>query len=303
MLRCCQLLFLLAVALSSSSSWAATPHVVASLPDLAAIAQEVVGKEGEVHVLASPRQDPHYVDPRPSLVLEINQANLVVTNGLQLEDAWLRPLLQQARNSSVMPGGPGYFDASTFVTLLEVPVSLDRSQGDIHPGGNPHYLFDPRRVAKIAIGLGERLAVLDPDKAADYRGRAAVFAKRMEQIAADQTARFAALPKEARAVVAYHRSLAYLFDWLGITQAVTIEPRPGIPPDPGHVARVLSIMKQNKVRAVVQEDFYPTNASTTLAQLTKADLVAIPGATRFGSERYETHILAITEAVYAALRE
>lgn len=287
-----------------AGSATAGPLVVATLPDLAAIAREVVEPDGEVHTLSSPRQDPHYVDPRPSLVLELNRAALVVRNGLQLEDAWLLPLVQQARNQAVMPGAPGSLDVSRAVSLLEVPATLDRSQGDIHPGGNPHFLFDPRRGAKVAIAIGDRMAQLDAAHADGYRARAAALASRLDAFAAAETARFSALPKEKRVVVAYHRSLAYLFDWLGLSQASTIEPRPGIPPDPGHVARVLGLMKSQGVRAIVQEEFYPTNTSKTLADLTRARLVVIPGGTRVAdNERYEAHLRAITEALHAALRE
>lgn len=278
-------------------------HVVATLPDLAAIATKVAGERADVHALASPRQDPHFVDPKPSLVLELSRADVVIVNGLQLEDAWLKPLLTQARNPKIQPGARGYLDASTLVDLLEVPTGkIDRSMGDVHPGGNPHYLFDPRRGAKVALGVAERLASVDPAHADEYQRRAQAYAQRLEAFAREQAARFGSLPKEQRDVVSYHRSLVYLFDWLGLDEAATLEPRPGIAPDPGHVARVLGLMKQREVRAIVQEEFYPTSTSKTLARLTKAELVVLHGGTRFlEGETYEQHLQHIAEDLHAAL--
>lgn len=296
-------LLVVALLLLAPGAALAKLHVVATLPDLAAIASEVTGDLAEVHALASPRQDPHYVDPKPSLVLELNRADLVIVNGLQLEDAWLAPLLTQARNPKVLAGAPGYVDASSFVELLEVPSGkIDRSMGDVHPGGNPHFLFDPRRGAKVALGLGERLAAIDAEHAGEYRKRAQAYAARLEAFAVETRARLSSLPKEERDVVAYHKSLVYLFDWLALDEVATLEPRPGIPPDPGHVARVLSLMKQRSVRAIVQEEFYPTNASKTLSQLTKAKLVVIHGGTRVAEgETYEQHLQHIAEDLHAAL--
>lgn len=271
---------LLAVlALSAPGLAAAKLSVAATLPGLAAIAREVGGPDVEVVALSSPQQDPHFVDPRPDRVVTLNRADLLVVNGLELELGWLPPLLAAARNPALAPGGRGHLDASTLVRRREVPTGpVDRAQGDVHPGGNPHFLFDPAAAAAVARGVGERLATLDPTHGADYRARAAALAGRLEALAAETAARFRALPAEARRVVVYHRSFPYLEAWLSLERVAEVEPKPGVSPDPAHVAKVLQAMRARSARVILQEDFYPTGTSKTLAGLAGARLVVLPAA-------------------------
>lgn len=297
----CSSLFLIVATLLAPAAHARL-RVVATLPSLASLARDVGGTDVEVDVLAAPTEDPHYVDPKPSLILKLNQADMLVLNGLELEGGWLPKLQVQARNPRVAPGGPGVFDASTVVSLLEVPTSLDRAQGDIHRGGNPHFLFDPRAAEKVALALAERMAALDPSLADAVRGRAKIVVEQLEQIAQKARARADALSPERRRVVAYHRSLPYLVAWLGLEQVATVEPKPGIPPDPGHVAAVLQTMKRTQAKCLLQEEFYPQNTAKTLAQLTGAKLVVLPGNARFSQgESYAKHIQAVAEEVLRAL--
>jgi zinc/manganese transport system substrate-binding protein len=277
--------------------------VTATLPDLAAIAMAVGGDEVEVTSLASPKIDPHYVDPRPSLVIQLARADLLILNGLELEASWLDPLLTQSRNARIQSGAPGYLDASTLVELMQVPGRrIDRSMGDLHPGGNPHFTFDPRRGASIAVGVGERLAAIDPSKAETYRTRANAYAGKLLALASEQAARFRALPDDKRRVVAYHRSLAYLEDWLGLEEVITVEPKPGIPPDPGHVARVLKTMKAKSVNVIVQESYYPANTSRTLAKLTKGHLVVLDGGTELAKgDTYEARVRRLADSLFGAI--
>ncbi len=255
-------------------------NVVASTSDLAAIAREVVGPDGQVTAMSKASQDPHYVDARPSLTLQLNKADLVLVNGLELEVGWLPTLLTNARNTKVLPGSDGYFDASNFVRLLEVPVGkIDRAQGDIHPGGNPHFLHDPRAAAKTAVALGDRLAKLDPKHADAFHARAKDFAQKADGLAASWKAKFDALPASSRKIVAYHASLPYLLDWLDLAQIITVEPKPGIQPNPGHVAKVLKTMREQGAKVVIQEAYYPTKTSQTIAQMAKGKVVVIPGGT------------------------
>lgn len=276
-------------------------QIVATLPDLAAIAREVGGPDAAVTALAPAGQDPHHVDPRPSLILPLARADLLIVNGLELEIGWLPPLQVAARNGRIQPGGEGLFDASTVIARLGVPQGpIDRAMGDVHPGGNPHYTFDPRAARRVAAALAERLAAIDPPKAAGYHERARAFEARLAAFAEAERARFAALPAARRRVVAYHASLTYLFDWLGLSEAITIEPRPGIAPTPAHVARVLEVMKREGIRAVVQESYYPRKTSDTLARLAGAEVVVLPGGTPDGID-YLTHLRHITDALHAAL--
>lgn len=277
--------------------------IVATLPDLGAIAREIGGAHADVTVLASATEDPHYVDPKPSLILPLNRADVLILNGLELEIGWLPPLLVNARNSKIQQGGQGYFDASAFAHRMEVPKTrIDRSMGDIHPGGNPHFTFDPRQAACIGEALGSRLAALAPEHAAAFGANAQRFAHDLRTLAEAEATRFRALPKERRHIISYHQSLVYLLDWLGIHEVSAIEPRPGIPPDPAQVAKVLKLIRTYSIRAIIQEEHYPRRTSQTLAKLGKVKLLVIPTATRFKKgERYIDHLKAISKELYDAL--
>jgi zinc/manganese transport system substrate-binding protein len=278
-------------------------NVVATLPDLAAIAKEVGGDRVDVTALAEPSQDPHFVDARPSLILPLNKAKLLVVNGLELEVGWLPPLLVSARNPDIQTGGSGYFDASMYVERQEVPgAKLDRAEGDIHPGGNPHFVFDARAGKRIALALADRMGKLDPEGAATYTANANALAAKLDAFAQSEAARFRALPAEKRKVVPYHKSMTYLLDWLGLEAPIHVEPRPGIQPDPAHVAEVLKTMKAQGIHVVLQEEFYPRSTSETLTRLAGGQLVVIPGGTRFNDgQGYLDHLKDVTGKLYDAL--
>lgn len=276
--------------------------VVATLPSLAAIAKEIGGELADVDALASPTEDPHFVDAKPSLVLKLNRADVVIANGVDLEVGWLPRLLVQARNPKVQIGSAGYVDASTFVTNRKsVRGTIDRAMGDVHPQGNPHYLYDPRSGAQVAKGIGERFGVVDPANAATYAARTAAVVDKLTAFAKEQSDRFDVLPVEARRVVSYHDSFPYLFEWLHLESVITVEPKPGVSPDPGHVAHVLQTMRARGARAVVQEQFYPAATSRTLTQMTKTNLVVVGGSARFPSESYFEYLKGTADALYAAL--
>ncbi len=277
--------------------------VCASLPTLAAIAQAVGGDLVEVTALAPPNQDPHYVDARPSLLVPLSRADLLVVNGLELEVGWLPPLVQNSRNPNIQVGTTGYLEVSGFVDRLQIPtVKIDRSMGDVHPGGNPHFGFDPRAAKKIAAAISDRLTGLDRENAAQYISQTQKFIAAMDALMADVKQRFEAISATQRRVVVYHQSMIYLLDWLQIEQVATIEPRPGIPPTPGQVAEVLKTMRATGTKVILQEEFYQRGPSETLARLAKSRLVVIPGGARFREgQSYEAHLKEITEALYAAL--
>ena len=279
-------------------------NVVATLPDLAALAQAVGGSEVTITALASASEDPHYVDPKPSLMLPLNRADLLIVNGLGLEDGWLGPLVTGARNGRIQPGAPGHLNASEYVQRIGGAMTgTDRARGDVHPGGNPHYTYDPRAGLAVAKAIRDRLSKIDPAKAE-------VFATHYQQLAADLEPllqgprdRITRLTAGRRSVVVYHQSLDYLLDWLGLTQAIAIEPQPGIPPTPGHVSRVLSTMKGSGTRVILQEEHYPRKTSQTLAKLASGSLVVLHTATRFREgESYVEHIRHMAEAIIDALK-
>lgn len=293
----------LATLLFAPRSAHADLDVVATLPALAALAAEVGGASVTVRSLSSEREDPHFVDARPDFIVALSRTDLLIANGLELEVGWLPTLQTQSRNPAVQTGGAGYLDASGAVDVIETATGpVDRSMGDVHPGGNPHYLLDPRRAADVALAIGARFAQLDATHAAVYLTNAATLASQLDAAAAELTARFAALPADDREVVTYHRSFVYFADWLDLTVVIEVEPRPGVAPDPGHVATVLSTMRASGTTTILQESWYPSNTSTSLAQLAGGDVISVSGGPDFaGGESYLAWIRAVAEDVHAAL--
>ena len=248
-------------------------RVVSTIPDLAAIASEVGGPLVQVQSLVKPTQDPHFVDPKPSFVLDLNRADLLLVVGMELEAGWLAPLVNSARNPAIQLGGSGYLDCSKLIVPREVEQP-DRAKGDIHPGGNPHYWFDPRNGLLLADGIAARLAQLDPTNAPTYRARCADFKARLQTRMEAWRQTWA--PLRGRSVVVYHRSFVYLLDYLGLVEVGALEPKPGIPPGPSHVAQLVQQAKVRKVDLVLQEAFYPQELSRLFAQQSGARLVVLP---------------------------
>lgn len=301
MRRCCSIVLLVLVIFLASPA-AAALKVVAATPDLGALARDIGGADVSVTVLASDAQDPHYVDPRPSHIVALNQADLLVFNGAELEVGWLPALVVQSRNPRIQTGGDGHFEAAKHVKLRGAPTKVDRAQGDIHPAGNPHFSVDARAGAVLARALSVRMADLDGDRAQAYRQRGEALAVKLETFAIAERARFAGLPAERRQVVTYHKSLAYLLDWLDLGLVATVEPKPGIAPTPGHTAKVLKSMKAGSIPVLLQERHYPKATSQTLCKLAGAQLVVIDGQTRFAAgQSYLDHLKGVTNALYAAL--
>jgi len=254
--------------------------VVATVPALAAIAREIGGPSAAVKSLTRGSQDPHFVDARPSLALELNRADLLLTVGLELEAGWLPTLLTGARNSRILHGSPGHLETAGFVALQEVhtqPVS--RSMGDIHPGGNPHFLTDPRAIPPVARAIAERMGRLDPGHQAAYQARLTAFLGKLAVARTGWEKRLA--PLRGKAIIQYHRTWVYLASWIGLTEAGFLEPKPGIPPNPSHVAQLLVLARQRGVRALVQEEYYPDATSRLLARQIPAPLVRVPGGPDF----------------------
>ncbi|MCA9528883.1 MAG: zinc ABC transporter substrate-binding protein [Myxococcales bacterium] len=293
----------LALLVATPATAQAKLDVVATLPDLAAIAKAVGGDDVRVTALAAPSEDPHFVDARPSLMLPLSRADLLVVDGLGLEIGWLPTLLVGARNKKIQVGAAGYLDASSSVRKLEVPTTkIDRSMGDLHPGGNPHFTYDPRAGAAIAKAIGARMAQLDPDHADAYVKRAGAYAATLEAFAASERARFDKLPAAKRNFVAYHESLNYLADWLGLTQIGTVESKPGVSPDPAHAAEILRTMKAKGAKVIIQEEFYPRHMSQTLTKMLDGKVAVIHGGTRFDDgQSYLEHLKNVADTVYDAL--
>ena len=250
-------------------------RIVATVPSLGALAQAIGGADVDVQVLAAPTQDPHFVDGRPSFIVALNRADLLVYVGLGLEAGWLPALLQNARNPRILTGSPGHLDASTVAGPILEAGGRDRAMGDVHPGGNPHYLVDPRYGANVAAAIATRLAQLDPERAATYRANAVRVRGALARHVADWQRRMAA--HRGKPVVAYHRSVVYLCRWLGLKRAGYVEPLPGVPPSPSHLAQLILQMRKSGVKVVVSEPWYDAETARVVASKAGATVVRLPG--------------------------
>lgn len=277
-------------------------RVVATIPDLGAIAEAVGGDDVRVEVLATANEDPHYVDARPNHLVALSRADVLIANGAELEIGWLPPLQQQSRNGAIQVGGSGFVDASSLVQLIAPDGPVDRAQGDVHGSGNPHFTRDPGAAASIAEALGERFATLDPDHADEYRDRADALVHDLTELAETQRERFASLPASSRRIVGYHESLAYFLRWLGIEAVAYVEPLPGVPPTPRHTATVLTALRADDIRAIVQESYYPRSVTSTLASQTGAEIIVLPGGTPPGTT-YAGMMEAFADRLYETLAE
>ncbi|NTX35461.1 zinc ABC transporter substrate-binding protein [Myxococcus sp. CA033] len=279
-----------ALCLFAAAPARAALNVVTTLPDLAALTKAVGGDLVQVQSMALGSQDPHRVDAKPSLALALRNADLLISVGLDLEIGWLPNLQTGSRNPRIQVGNPGFLNASQFVRLLEVPATkVDRSEGDVHPGGNPHYLYDPRQGAAVARGIAERLAQLDAKNAATYRANAAKLTAELDAARVGWEKRLAGL--RGAPIVAFHRTTPYLADWLGFEPIAFLEPKPGIPPNPSHVAGVLVLARQRKARMVLIESYYNDREAKMVAGMIPAPVVVLHGGTDFRSgETYVQHI-------------
>ena len=276
--------------------------VVATVPDLAALAREIGGPHVKVSALSLATQDPHFVDARPSATLELNRADLLLAVGMDLEIGWLPRLQTGARNPRVQRSGRGYLECAQLVSALDVPTTrVDRSMGDIHPGGNPHYLHDPRRALACARGIAGRMAELDPAHAAAYRASLDGFERRLAARRAEWERRLA--PYRGKPIITYHKSWTYLTTWLGLEEIAYLEPKPGIRPSPTHVAAVIRAGKQRGVKVVLQEIYYPSNTGALVAKQLGARLLAAPGGADFGAgQGYIERMDALVGQLESALR-
>jgi zinc/manganese transport system substrate-binding protein len=245
--------------------------VVATTSDLAALAQAVGGDRVKVSALAKPTEDPHFVDPKPSYIVRLNRADLLVEGGAELEDSWLLPLLQGARNPKLLAGGEGRVRAAAGIELLDVPETLDRSKGDIHTAGNPHFLMDPFKARIAAQSISEAMARLDPGSADDYRANSSRFGKLLEQKLEGWQKRLE--PHRGRRLAAYHNIWPYFARRFGLRIDLFLEPKPGIPPTPASLRDVVSEMNRDDIRLILIEPFQPRRVAERVAARTNAEIV------------------------------
>lgn len=254
-------------------------NVVTTLPDLGALAREIGGDNVDVTTMAKPTEDPHFVDARPSFVVQLRSADVLIDGGAELELGWLPPLLQNARNPKIEVGQPGRIQASQGVRLMNVPANVTRAVGDVHALGNPHFAIDPIIAKTIAQHIAQSFSAVDAANAATYdanykKFEAAINAKLQEWGTA-------MLPFKGQHVVAYHDSWPYFAHRFGIEIDVFLEPKPGIPPSPSHLAEVINQVKAQKIKAIIVEPFHDHKIAEKVASATGAkvvDFAQYPGA-------------------------
>ena len=256
-------------------------NIVVTTPDLASIAREVGADKIEITTLARPTEDPHFVDAKPSFIVKLNKADALIEGGAELEIGWLPSLLAGARNARLNPGAPGRILCHEGIHMLEVPEKLDRSKGDLHAAGNPHFTIDPVNAKIIAVHIADALAKIDPANGAIYAANAKKFTGMLDTKLAEWQAKL--LPVKGAQVVAYHNSWRYFAERYGLKIEIFLEPKPGIPPSPAHLAAVISKVKSTGARVVIVDPYLNRKTAETVAAQTGAavvDVTQFPGGVK-----------------------
>ena len=259
--------------------------VVATTPDLGAIARAVGGELIDLSVLAKPTEDPHFVDAKPSFLVKLNHADALIEGGAELETGWLTPLLEGARNPKLEAGHPGRISAAEGIALLEIPAALDRSQGDIHATGNPHYLTDPLNARIVAAHIARSLGELDAGSAGIFQANLQKFTAQLDEKMAGWQKLLA--PLQGRQLVTYHSYWIYFGHRFGLLMDLFLEPKPGIPPTPAHLAEVITRMKAGNLKLIAVQPYQNRKTAETVASHTGAivlDFPSFPGGP--GTEGY-----------------
>lgn len=253
-------------------------NILTTTEDLRSIAQAVGGDRVKVESLAKGYQDPHFVDAKPSFMMKAKNADLFIVVGLELEIGYEELIINGSRNKRIRIDQPGYLDVSEGVGLLEVPTTtkVDRSMGDVHPMGNPHYWLDPENVKIVARNIANRLSELSPDNAVYFQENLASFDKKMDEKMIEWKKKMA--PFKGMPIAIYHRSWPYFVDRFGLVVACELEPKPGIPPSPAHLKEVMDIMKRDKVGVILMEVFYDEKPAQFVANQTGAKVIIVPNS-------------------------
>ena len=258
-------LILIAFAITGMTQSAyASVRIFACEPEWGALAHAIGGDDVNIYTATNGLQDPHHIQARPSLIARMRRADMVIATGAQLEIGWLPVLLRQASNTRVQHGQPGYLAAANYVRKLEVPARVDRAMGDIHPAGNPHIQTDPHNIARVAVELVKRLRLIDPAHAKAYQTRYDDFFTRLQ--AAELRWAKEAAPLRGMRVVVYHKGWAYMNRWLGLIEAGTLEPVPGVPPTTSHLSDLLSKLQVQPATLVLYAAYQDPRAAEWLSK-------------------------------------
>jgi zinc/manganese transport system substrate-binding protein len=269
------LLAILAALMAGPSAAYAPIKVITTTEDLAAIAREIGGDKITVEALAKGYQDPHFVEAKPSFIVKLHTADLLVLVGRELEMAWLPPLITQSRNAKIQPGSQGYLDASQNVRILDIPTGqITRAMGDVHPQGNPHYWLEPGNGRRIAQSIRKKLTELSPGDAAAFAERYADFDRRLGE--AEKRWQSQMAPFKGTKIVTYHRSWSNFADAFGLDVVGYVEPKPGIPPSPAHQLTLTHEMKGQKIKLILVEPYFDLRTPNKIGHDTGAEVLVMP---------------------------
>lgn len=277
-------------------------NVVATTGDLGSIAKEIGGDHIELTVLGKPTEDPHFVDAKPSFIVKLNHADVLVEGGAELEIGWLPALLDQARNTKIVAGAPGHISCAVGVPLMDVPTTLDRSRGDIHAAGNPHYVIAPSNAKIVAKNIAEGFAANDPKSADYFRANLKKFDDEIDTKLVEWHKLLD--PYKGRSVVAYHDSWPYFAKEFGLKIDLFLEPKPGIPPTPAHLADVIMKMKQEHATVIIVDPYLNRKTAETVARNVNAFLVDVtqfPGGIKGTEGGYIQMVDVLVKNLAAAL--
>jgi len=265
---------LLALLLLAAPLGAQALNVFACEPEWGALVAEIVRDDVELTIATTALQDPHKLQARPSLIAAARNADLLVCTGADLEIGWLPLLLRRAGNAKIQPGNPGHFFAAEYVRRIEIPKSIDRSQGDVHPQGNPHIHLHPRNIERVAAALTDRLAEIDPPNADAYRANADDFLARWSDAQYAWDEKISAL--DGTRLVSHHRSFSYLANWLGLDIVATLEPKPGIPASGAQLARLLEQLTPNPPPGIIRAPFENEKPALWLSERLDVPEIELP---------------------------
>ncbi|MFM2295761.1 MAG: hypothetical protein RLZZ350_2174 [Verrucomicrobiota bacterium] len=279
-------------------------NIVVTTPDLAAIAKEVGGDKVEITTLARPTEDPHFVDAKPSFIVKLNKADALIEGGAELEVGWLPSLLAGARNDKLASGQPGRILCNEGIRMLEVPTEMTRAEGDIHPLGNPHFGVDPANARIIAAHLADAFAKLDSSSVEIFRANGKKFTDALDTKLIEWQAKLA--PFKGAKVVSYHKSWPYFAERFGLEMDIFLEPKPGIPPSPAHLAEVITKMKAQHARVIIVDPYLNRRTAETVARSTDAavvDVAQFPGGVKGTDGGYLALMDYVVNSLAKALAE
>jgi zinc/manganese transport system substrate-binding protein len=266
--------FVLPLFLIIQTSLSSRLQVVTTYPYMADIVEKIGGERVRAIPLARGDYNPHVIIPKPSYIAKLRRADLLVINGAQLEIGWLPPILKQANNGDIQPGEKGFLDLSSCIRLIDVPTSVSRELGDVHPEGNPHFCLDPDNIVPIAKIVAEKLCEIDPESKVAYRANYAEFEKTWEQKTKEWEEKMTSL--RGAKVIEYHKNYDYFLRKFGLIVAGTIEPLPGIPPTSKHIGEVEKLIEHDNIHCILQDVYNPQDASKYLSRKFGVEMIIFP---------------------------